>query len=219
MADKLAKLALINKPIIECSDGYTFIKDIEIGELIRTQSDTQAVILNHTKVSTLSSVTYFANTTKKNQFVALVTVIDTDDEFFQSRIELKDNIRQVIAFDAQIVLKIPAQKVIKITKAPYVDYYLLYADSRNEIDALVQKALGNQEEDLVEHLNNQNVLYVEEQTKLLEIKKDEVTGLSEYSDTKTQKKLQSAKGPILNCLGENNRDLAMLYTPKLAEVC
>ena len=38
MADKLAKLALINKPIIECKDGYTFIKDIEIGELIRTQS-------------------------------------------------------------------------------------------------------------------------------------------------------------------------------------
>ena len=67
MADKLAKLALINKPIIECKDGYTFIKDIEIGELIRTQSDTQAVILNHTKVSTSVLVTKVNQVNKEDR--------------------------------------------------------------------------------------------------------------------------------------------------------
>ena len=67
MADKLAKLALINKPIIECKDGYTFIKDIEIGELIKTQSDTQAVILNHTKVSTSVLVTKVNQVNKEDR--------------------------------------------------------------------------------------------------------------------------------------------------------
>ena len=69
MADKLAKLALIDKPQLRCVKGYYHIKDIEPGKLISTQSGQQAVVLNHTNVSTSVLVTKIKNEEEKQFYL------------------------------------------------------------------------------------------------------------------------------------------------------
>ena len=54
---KLAKLALTNSPILEPSKGYIFLKDVELGNLVKTQSNTEAIVIDQTTVSTYVLVT------------------------------------------------------------------------------------------------------------------------------------------------------------------
>tara|TARA_R110001592_G_scaffold71013_5_gene217277 strand:+ start:39 stop:332 length:294 start_codon:yes stop_codon:yes gene_type:complete len=54
---KLAKLALTNNPILEPSKGYIFLKDVKLGNLVKTQSNTEAIVIDQTTVSTYVLVT------------------------------------------------------------------------------------------------------------------------------------------------------------------
>ena len=48
MAHKLAKAALIDKPIWPPSKGFTYLRDVVVGELVDTNSGLKAVVLEHT---------------------------------------------------------------------------------------------------------------------------------------------------------------------------
>ena len=69
MANKLAKLALIDKPKLECVDGYTHIENVDLGELVNTQSGQEAVVLSHTSVSTSVLVTKIKNEEEKQFYL------------------------------------------------------------------------------------------------------------------------------------------------------
>ena len=45
-AHKLAKTALINKPVWKPAPGFKYIKDVDIGELIITTFKTKAVLIS-----------------------------------------------------------------------------------------------------------------------------------------------------------------------------
>ena len=48
MAQKLAKAALIDKPIWEPSEGRKYLKDINIGELVELDKGNQAILIEKT---------------------------------------------------------------------------------------------------------------------------------------------------------------------------
>ena len=49
MAHKLAKAALIDKPIWPPSKGFAYLRDVVVGELVNTNSGLQAVVLEHSE--------------------------------------------------------------------------------------------------------------------------------------------------------------------------
>ena len=53
MAHKLAKAAMIDKPVWEPADGFTYLKDVAVGELVDTGSGMKAVVLEHTNCASL----------------------------------------------------------------------------------------------------------------------------------------------------------------------
>ena len=53
MAHKLAKAAMIDKPVWELADGFTYLKDVAVGELVDTGSGMRAVVLEHTNCASL----------------------------------------------------------------------------------------------------------------------------------------------------------------------
>ncbi len=69
MANKLAKLALIDNPKLKCVKGYNHLKDIEPGKLISTQSGQEAVVLSHSNVSTSVLVTKIRNEEEKQFYL------------------------------------------------------------------------------------------------------------------------------------------------------
>ena len=56
-AHKLAKAAMINGPEWKPSPGYTYIKDVRIGELVETPSFMRAIVLDNSSSSTTVLVT------------------------------------------------------------------------------------------------------------------------------------------------------------------
>ena len=53
MAHKLAKLALIDKPIWKPVKGFRYLKDINAGQLVDTNNGLRAVVLEHTECASL----------------------------------------------------------------------------------------------------------------------------------------------------------------------
>ena len=53
MAHKLAKAAMIDKPVWKPVDGFTYLKDVAVGELVDTGSGMRAVVLEHTNCASL----------------------------------------------------------------------------------------------------------------------------------------------------------------------
>ena len=53
MAHKLAKAALIDKPIWPPAKGFTYLKDVAVGELVNTNSELEAVVIQHSECATL----------------------------------------------------------------------------------------------------------------------------------------------------------------------
>lgn len=51
-AEKLAKSALIDKPVCQPSNGFKYIKDVAVGELVDTYSGLRAVVIETNEVST-----------------------------------------------------------------------------------------------------------------------------------------------------------------------
>ena len=51
-AEKLAKSALIDKPVWQPSNGFKYIKDVAVGELVDTYSGLRAVVIETNEVST-----------------------------------------------------------------------------------------------------------------------------------------------------------------------
>tara|TARA_R110000851_G_scaffold287310_1_gene441263 strand:+ start:251 stop:550 length:300 start_codon:yes stop_codon:yes gene_type:complete len=49
---KLAKKALIDKPICRPSKGFKYIKDVSVGELVDTNSGLRAIVIDSNEVST-----------------------------------------------------------------------------------------------------------------------------------------------------------------------
>ena len=56
-AQKLAKLALADKPKSKPSPGYSYIKNVKVGELIETEFLIRAIVLEKSSVSTTVLVT------------------------------------------------------------------------------------------------------------------------------------------------------------------
>ena len=52
-AQKLAKAALIAKPVSPPAKGYTYLKDVAVGELVDTGSEMRAVVLEHTSCASV----------------------------------------------------------------------------------------------------------------------------------------------------------------------
>ena len=48
MAHKLAQRAMIDKPLWKPAKGFTYLKDVAVGELVDTNSGLKAVVLEHT---------------------------------------------------------------------------------------------------------------------------------------------------------------------------
>jgi len=48
MAHKLAQRAMIDKPVWKPAEGFTYLKDVAVGELVDTNSGLKAVVLEHT---------------------------------------------------------------------------------------------------------------------------------------------------------------------------
>jgi len=53
MARKLAQRAMIDKPIWKPAKGFTYLKDVAVGELVDTNSGLKAVVLEHTDCASL----------------------------------------------------------------------------------------------------------------------------------------------------------------------
>ena len=53
MARKLAKAAMIDKPVWKPAKGFTYLKDVAVGELVDTDSGMRAVVLGHTNCASL----------------------------------------------------------------------------------------------------------------------------------------------------------------------
>jgi hypothetical protein len=53
MAHKLAQLAMIDKPVWKPAKGFTYLKDVAVGELVDTNSGLKAVVLGHTDCASL----------------------------------------------------------------------------------------------------------------------------------------------------------------------
>ena len=51
-AQKLAKLALADKPKWKPTKGYVYIKDVPVGELVDTGSGLRAIVIDNNAVST-----------------------------------------------------------------------------------------------------------------------------------------------------------------------
>ena len=49
----LAKSAMINKPKWKPQKGFVYIKDVEPGQLVETESDNLAIVLDHTEAATI----------------------------------------------------------------------------------------------------------------------------------------------------------------------
>ena len=49
----LAKSAMIDKPEWKPQKGFVYIKDVEPGQLVETQSDNLAIVLDHTEAATI----------------------------------------------------------------------------------------------------------------------------------------------------------------------
>tara|TARA_E500000305_G_C3986069_1_gene219424 strand:+ start:329 stop:607 length:279 start_codon:yes stop_codon:yes gene_type:complete len=50
---KLAKSAIIDKPKRKPQKGFVYIKDVEPGQLVETESNEKAIILEHTDSATV----------------------------------------------------------------------------------------------------------------------------------------------------------------------
>ena len=49
----LAKFAMIDKPEWKPQKGFVYIKDVEPGQLVETESDNLAIVLDHTEAATI----------------------------------------------------------------------------------------------------------------------------------------------------------------------
>ena len=49
----LAKSAMINKPKWKPQKGFVYIKDVEPGQLVETESKNLAIVLDHTEAATI----------------------------------------------------------------------------------------------------------------------------------------------------------------------
>ena len=49
----LAKSAMIDKPEWKPQKGFVYIKDVEPGQLVETESDNLAIVLDHTEAATI----------------------------------------------------------------------------------------------------------------------------------------------------------------------
>ena len=49
----LAKSAMINKPKWKPQKGFVYIKDVEPGQLVETESNNLAIVLDHTEAATI----------------------------------------------------------------------------------------------------------------------------------------------------------------------
>ena len=53
IAHNLAKAAMIDKPVWEPVEGFTYLEDVAVGELVDTGSGMRAVVLEHTNCASL----------------------------------------------------------------------------------------------------------------------------------------------------------------------
>ncbi len=53
MAQKLAKAALIDKPVWPPAKGFTYLKDVAVGELVDTGTQMRAVVVGHSECASL----------------------------------------------------------------------------------------------------------------------------------------------------------------------
>ena len=53
MAHKLAQRALIDKPVWPPAKGYTYLKDVSVGELVDTSTGMRAVVVEHSECASL----------------------------------------------------------------------------------------------------------------------------------------------------------------------
>ena len=51
-AHNLAMTALINKPVWKPANGFQYIKDVPVGELVDTDSGLRAIVIDNNEVST-----------------------------------------------------------------------------------------------------------------------------------------------------------------------
>ena len=49
----IAKSAMIDKPEWKPQKGFVYIKDVEPGQLVETESDNLAIVLDHTEAATI----------------------------------------------------------------------------------------------------------------------------------------------------------------------
>jgi len=66
-AEKLAKTALKSGPNWKPAKGYKYLKDIRIGELVETQSETRAVLVDVSDVSATVLVTSVSHVSEKDK--------------------------------------------------------------------------------------------------------------------------------------------------------
>ena len=67
MAEKLAKAALINKPIHEPANGYKYLKDINVGELVTIGKENEAILIDKTSAICTVLVIKADNHAEKDQ--------------------------------------------------------------------------------------------------------------------------------------------------------
>mgnify|MGYP003143867443 CR=1 FL=1 len=67
MAHKLAKHAMIDKPVWPPAKGYTYLKDVAVGELVDTGSGLKAVVMEHTGCASLVLVLNADNHTAEDR--------------------------------------------------------------------------------------------------------------------------------------------------------
>ena len=66
-AKKLARNAIKNSPKWKPAQGYKYIKDIRIGELVETQSRTRAILIDVSDVSAAVLVTAVNHVSEKDK--------------------------------------------------------------------------------------------------------------------------------------------------------
>ncbi len=52
MARKLAKAAMIDKPLYKPAPGFVYLQDVSVGELVETSSGLKAIVVEHTNSAT-----------------------------------------------------------------------------------------------------------------------------------------------------------------------
>ena len=57
----LAKSAMIDKPKWKPQKGFVYIKDVEPGQLVETESNDRAIVLDHTEAATVVYVNTLTN--------------------------------------------------------------------------------------------------------------------------------------------------------------